>query len=629
MRPLAALLLIIASLRVDAAVTVNDLTALTYPDGLGNTLPYRLFTPSGRGAGQTFPLVLFLHGAGGRGTNNTGQITDQPIALALCHPDNQADWPCFVIAPQCPVGQTWAAINAGDNWNPGIAMPATPTWPLAAAKAVVDQLLAANADIDPTQVYVAGWSMGGYGSWESAARWPSTFLKLVPICGGGDTATASTFVSRPIWAFHAFDDGVVPVARSQAMVGAVRTAGGNPLYTEYPGAMGIGHAAWTPAFSDPELFPWLFGRARTPTYGGDGLVAAYWNNASFAGSAVVTGFISRPDQNYGSGSPAAGVPADNFCARFTGRLLPPTTGVYTFTGSADDTVALWVNGSPIFTTTSGGSGSITLTAGVKVAIQIDVVETTGNASVLVQWQPPGAGAATGIPRDVLFSGATGVARPIPPSDLAASVAGTDVALGWSDNSGNEAGFQIDYSSDGLAWTTAITVSANVTSYTVTGLAAATRYRFRVRGINASGLSPYGATVQVLTGNVGGGGIVGTPAFTPAAGSYGSAQAVTIICATSGATIHYTTNGSTPTAGSAVYSGPVTMGASGTLKAIARKTGLTDSAVASATYTIAGGSSTPTTSVAVAGSCGIGSGVAALALMLLGVVGVALAGRGRR
>jgi hypothetical protein len=80
---------------------------------------------------------------------------------------------------------------------------------------------------------------------------------------------------------------------------------------------------------------------------------------------------------------------------------------------------------------------------------------------------------------------------------------------------------------------------------------------------------------------------GTPSFSPAGGSFGSAQTISIATATGGASIRYTTNGSTPseTAGT-LYSGPVSISATTTLKAIAYKIGSnTDSSVASATYTI--------------------------------------------
>jgi hypothetical protein len=77
----------------------------------------------------------------------------------------------------------------------------------------------------------------------------------------------------------------------------------------------------------------------------------------------------------------------------------------------------------------------------------------------------------------------------------------------------------------------------------------------------------------------------TPTFTPAAGTYNSVQSVVIACATAGATIYYTTDGSTPTTSSAVYSAPVSVGVSETLKAMATAAGYLPSAVASANYVI--------------------------------------------
>ncbi len=86
--------------------------------------------------------------------------------------------------------------------------------------------------------------------------------------------------------------------------------------------------------------------------------------------------------------------------------------------------------------------------------------------------------------------------------------------------------------------------------------------------------------------------VATPTFAPAAGTYASAQSVAISCATAGATIHYTTDGNDPTTGSPVYSAPINVAATTTLKALAVKAGATNSAIASAAYTIGGGSFSP-------------------------------------
>jgi hypothetical protein len=97
-------------------------------------------------------------------------------------------------------------------------------------------------------------------------------------------------------------------------------------------------------------------------------------------------------------------------------------------------------------------------------------------------------------------------------------------------------------------------------------------------LSDSTVSSYGAYII--------GTVLPTPAFSPAAGTYGTSQSVTISDATAGTTIYYTTNGTAPTTSSAVYTGPITVSSTETLEAIAVETGSSNSAVASATYTIA-------------------------------------------
>jgi predicted peptidase len=101
--------------------------------------------------------------------------------------------------------------------------------------------------------------MGGYGSWDLAARMPERFAAVIPICGGGDEATATKLKPLPIWCFHGDADKVVPVARSRTMVEAVRAAGGRVQYTEYAG---VGHDSWTPAYRDAATLAWLFDQRR-------------------------------------------------------------------------------------------------------------------------------------------------------------------------------------------------------------------------------------------------------------------------------------------------------------------------------------------------------------------------------
>ena len=117
--------------------------------------------------------------------------------------------------------------------------------------------------IDPARIYLTGLSMGGYGSWDLAARMPDRFAAVIPICGGGDGATAAKIKDLPIWCFHGDADTAVRVERSRTMIEALRAAGGAPKYSELAG---VGHDSWTPAYRDPDVLAWLFAQKK-PTKG--------------------------------------------------------------------------------------------------------------------------------------------------------------------------------------------------------------------------------------------------------------------------------------------------------------------------------------------------------------------------
>lgn len=217
---------------------------------------YRLMRPepAAQGGQEKFPLVLFLHGAGERGGDNEKQLAYLPTWLA--EPEARRRHPCFVLAPQCRAGGFWSPITWWDR-SGGPQRP-EPTTDLAAAVAALDAVTRTEA-VDPGRVYLAGLSMGGYGAWDLAARMPERFAAMVPVCGGGDEATAPRLTALPIWCFHGAADDVVPVERSRSMVAAVRAAGGRPRYTELEG---VGHDSWTPAFRDPATLEWLFRQER-------------------------------------------------------------------------------------------------------------------------------------------------------------------------------------------------------------------------------------------------------------------------------------------------------------------------------------------------------------------------------
>jgi predicted peptidase len=114
--------------------------------------------------------------------------------------------------------------------------------------------------VDKKRVYLTGLSMGGYGTWALAAAHPEKFAAIAPICGGGNPADAPKLAKLPIWVFHGGKDTTVPLQRSQEMVDAIKSAGGDPKFTIYPDA---GHDSWTETYNNPEFYQWLLSQART------------------------------------------------------------------------------------------------------------------------------------------------------------------------------------------------------------------------------------------------------------------------------------------------------------------------------------------------------------------------------
>jgi predicted peptidase len=212
-------------------------------------LKYRLFKPDA--IEGKIPLVLFLHGAGERGDDNAAQTRHGVKAFTA----QRAKHPHVLVAPQCPKDKKWNDVN----WHAmSHTTPEKPSEPMALVLELLD-VLPKELPIDAKRIYVTGLSMGGYGTWDLLARRPALFAAGVPICGGGDETSAAAFAKVPQWIFHGDKDGVVKPERSRNMVEALKKAGGEPKYTEYPG---VGHNAWDKAYGDPALFEWLFARSK-------------------------------------------------------------------------------------------------------------------------------------------------------------------------------------------------------------------------------------------------------------------------------------------------------------------------------------------------------------------------------
>jgi predicted peptidase len=232
--------------------------AATYTDPSGGTLLYRLHKPAEAAkadAKTKFPAILFLHGSGGNGADNAGEITDggSSGARVLVSPEVLAKYPCYIIAPQCPRKQQWVNTNFQAEKH---ALPEKPSDSLRMAVDLTKGLLK-ELPIDPSRVYITGVSAGGFGTWDALARNPGLFAAAVIVCGGADEATAPAITQTkiPLWVFHGKVDPTVKPIRATHMVAALKEAGSDVKFTEYPG---VGHNSWEKAYTEKELFPWLF-----------------------------------------------------------------------------------------------------------------------------------------------------------------------------------------------------------------------------------------------------------------------------------------------------------------------------------------------------------------------------------
>jgi predicted peptidase len=224
--------------------------ARSYRSPDGETMAYRLFVPPGYSAAKKYPIVLWLHGATGRGSDNLLQISGEnyPGTHIWTTPQNQAKFPAFVLAPQLSETKAWARPHVE-------AAPESLRLALEILDAVEKEY-----SIDLDRMYVVGQSMGGEGVWAALAAAPGRFAAAVALCGYGFDDMIPHDAQYPVWIFQGDADPIVAVARAREWVRALREAGGAPKYTEYPG---VGHDVWERAFAEPDVVTWLMSQRRS------------------------------------------------------------------------------------------------------------------------------------------------------------------------------------------------------------------------------------------------------------------------------------------------------------------------------------------------------------------------------
>lgn len=190
---------------------------------------YLLYLPKEYSTNEEyFPLVLFLHGAGERGTDlEKVKIHGLPKLI-----NEGKDFPFIVVSPQCSENKIWDTEILS---------------------ALLDEI-ESNYRVDKNRIYVTGLSMGGNGTWSIALAEPERFAAIAPVCGWSLPSDACLLKAIPIWVFHGAKDNVIPLRCSEVMVERLKSCGSDIKFTVYPGA---NHNSWTETYNNEELYKWF------------------------------------------------------------------------------------------------------------------------------------------------------------------------------------------------------------------------------------------------------------------------------------------------------------------------------------------------------------------------------------
>jgi predicted peptidase len=227
---------------------------------VGNsTYRFRLYIPPKQDPEKKLPVMLYLHGSNRRGEDNSEQLRD--IGDLVIQDPSRFNF--IIVFPQCRPEMYWAGPM------------------MKQALAALDQTVK-EFNGDEHRLYLAGYSMGGFGTWQVAITHPDKFTALVPVAGGIEPmgkvsdedrallspevmaaasspdpfrAFAEALRAMPVWIVHGNKDDAVPVEQSRKIAEALRSAGDADV--NYVELDGVDHASVKPAFSDPKLFQWL------------------------------------------------------------------------------------------------------------------------------------------------------------------------------------------------------------------------------------------------------------------------------------------------------------------------------------------------------------------------------------
>lgn len=250
---IAVLLCVLAQgIALGAELTKDDIDFRknVYVDKEGHRLPYRLFVPLGYDSNRRYPLLLWLHGGRGRGSDNVTQLTkeNQLGTHYWISSEVQRTFPVFVFVPQCPSDEVWAEPELN---QPGPSLKLT-------MQAL--EKIEKDFSIAPDRVYVAGQSMGGLGVWSVLQSYPGKWAAALVMAAYDNFTDVGAIARVPLWVFQGDADEAVPVSMVRDMMQQLKKAHANLRYTEY---RKVDHQVWNKAFAEPDLLAWISSQKRS------------------------------------------------------------------------------------------------------------------------------------------------------------------------------------------------------------------------------------------------------------------------------------------------------------------------------------------------------------------------------
>jgi poly(3-hydroxybutyrate) depolymerase len=267
--------------QVDTSKFLNKI----YSYGGGNSLPYRLFVPKNYNSSIEYPLVMFLHGAGECGVNNTSPLKGTKYSATYYAQDSiQAKHPCFVLVPQCANAseQGWcrAPKMSSTIWLRTYNMDTVPASTSLLAAMNLIKSLKTTYNLDTTRYYITGVSLGGFGTWEAIIRYPTFFAKAIPMSGAGDPSRAKIIKDIPIRIFHEKGDGIVSVQGSIDMDSALKAVNADDEALIDPEGGCHCDGGWLKFYATKGITEWLFSHKSLFSVSTDSIELNYALNSS-------------------------------------------------------------------------------------------------------------------------------------------------------------------------------------------------------------------------------------------------------------------------------------------------------------------------------------------------------------